>query len=423
MDQQNRRKLNSYRIDEETPPARRQIQDPELLDFFQAPAPKRPQAPPRAPRPYPHEYRPQPEEHSYIQDDRVYYTDDLYSSFEEETFSALDPQEHRDRMRRSRSNRANGGYEDIGQDRPSFLSGKAALAILITVLVLAALVFCVIKFIRVDHVYVEGNSVIPDEEILALAQVKEGQHIFTVNEKDISLSLSADPYLSLEKIDFSFPDTITIIVDERKPVVLIPCADGYVLSDAKGMALDLCKDPAFFSEYAVVSGLHADEYKLGYELRTDDSYKHLLLKDLIAELEKAELLGSIREFHLEDANDLILVNDTGMEFWLGQGDRFDEKLLWIRAVLPDLLKEGITDGVIDVAAHDSATYRPLKSPLDENTGDDNTDDPDGATSTPDGNSGPSPQYGLFYPSPETEGQGGTLPSSSPDDILIDPLEE
>jgi len=233
--------------------------------------------------------------------------------------------------------------------------GKVALSIGLGVLLVAAITYCIIAFIRAENIYTDGNVNVSSAKVIELSGIEKGDHIFTIDRGEAKVGIETDPYLMFKDVRYTFPQTITIYVEERIAAACIPLEDMYVVIDDEGVVLDI---PLSEPNVPVVRGLSISQYQKGYRMRSDDSYKQVTLTDLLAAISAAELDVDIASIDLRDVNHITFTTTAGMQIVVGQNERLDDKMRWVKTVIPELEKEGITSGSLDVTVEGSAAYSP-----------------------------------------------------------------
>ncbi|MBP3941384.1 MAG: FtsQ-type POTRA domain-containing protein [Christensenellaceae bacterium] len=236
--------------------------------------------------------------------------------------------------------------------------------ILMLVVAAVTLVFLVFTFLRAEVITVEGNINYSPEYIVALAEVKPKQHLFTIDRSDIEENIMRDPFIRLASVRYSFPNKLKIRVNERIPVGAIKISAQYIIVDKECNALAVLDSAAMF-DVPVVNGVGVTSIELGYQLRSDDAYKLSVMQHILYELSLNNLTERTNMVELSDINDIVLHMKSGMLIEYGQGDRINEKTAWAKAILDTLTEEGIKKGTVDVSTENSAIYREPQASQDE----------------------------------------------------------
>lgn len=92
------------------------------------------------------------------------------------------------------------------------------------------------KDVVVRGVRVEGNRLVPEEEILARVAIPRGSRLFAVNLSSVRRRVMALPYVVSVDVERDVNRGLIIRVKERKPVAAIP-GDHLLYVDATGLVL------------------------------------------------------------------------------------------------------------------------------------------------------------------------------------------
>jgi len=86
---------------------------------------------------------------------------------------------------------------------------------------------------------IEGGRKLTSNQILAAAQITKGVNILSINLKTVRKKLLANPWISQADICRTFPDNITIHIEEEKPMAVLDLgrhflvnADGIIFKEA-----------------------------------------------------------------------------------------------------------------------------------------------------------------------------------------------
>ena len=95
------------------------------------------------------------------------------------------------------------------------------------------LIFFYLMNVRTKHIVISGNSLVSDNEIIITAGFKNYPYLFRVSNKEIKERLESIPLLKNIKVQKSLLGTLTIYVEETKPLFYNRNNDRLVLSDGK----------------------------------------------------------------------------------------------------------------------------------------------------------------------------------------------
>lgn len=105
----------------------------------------------------------------------------------------------------------------------------------------------------VSRVLVRGNHFMEEEKIRTVADIGQGTNIFKVNLNAAAGGVKLLPMIKDVKVKRSLPSTIVIEVTERKPLGLLPTAEGFIEVDRDGVYLK--KTGVGLSGLPVVTGI------------------------------------------------------------------------------------------------------------------------------------------------------------------------
>lgn len=205
----------------------------------------------------------------------------------------------------------------------------------------------------IAHIEIEGNTLRSDDEIIEMSGVAEGDNMFKQTERRVRKALSADQYIADVSVSRRLPDTYTITITERMPVIAISCEGKYVILDAEGYAVDEADSTMHAT---LVTGLKINDYKLGEKPEFDDSASFREVSTLIEAVNDSGMF--FKKLELTGTTEVKgYVTDT----LICSGDSSDiaDRLEEIKAVLYDLDQKDIKRGVINVGSDKYISFSPI----------------------------------------------------------------
>lgn len=135
------------------------------------------------------------------------------------------------------------GRSDAGKRRPSSGVGSR---LLIMAAIVAAVIFGVAIFFKVNTVEVQGNAIYSAEEIRSASGIQEGDNLFTLNKEAAAGSIKASlPYVETVSIIRFLPDKIVIEVKESDATFAVTTDTNTTwLINSVGKALEQISDSA-----------------------------------------------------------------------------------------------------------------------------------------------------------------------------------
>lgn len=231
--------------------------------------------------------------------------------------------------------------------------GSIVLICLLTLLAVAG-VFA-FSFIRADNITVLGAENTEEQHILDISGIKKGESVLSIDKQKIAESIAEDPSLRLRTIEFTFPNSIALVVEKRKPSVKISYGGNLLILDDNANVLEVLRTS---SDETVpeVTGLAVRSFDVGFPVRTDDEFKTQVMRDTIKYSKKYGIAEIVEKMDFTNINRIVLKIKTGAEIVLGQSDRMNEKFAWIVAILSEL-GDDLSTGIIDVSSPGSAIFQ------------------------------------------------------------------
>lgn len=196
---------------------------------------------------------------------------------------------------------------------------------------------------NIKKVEVVGNSKISSDEIISLSEIELEQNMFQYSKDDISEKIKENAYIDTAKVNCKIPDTMEIIVTERKANFMIQFANVYAYISSQGYILEISNQK---QELPILTGFETKQENIqtGSRLCTEDLQK---LGDVLKIMEAAmsnKLANLITKIDITDSDNYILTMQSKKKIvHLGDTSNLSTKMLWILSFNE---KEGNTQGDI-----------------------------------------------------------------------------
>ena len=121
--------------------------------------------------------------------------------------------------------------------------------IVFTIILLGVLVFFFYRNLKVKNIYVTGNSILKEYEIIELADLVDYPYLYKVSTNKIEQTLKNNEFINDVKVKKTLFGKITIAIDENK--ILYQDVDNkYVLSDNSKIDIDnkIVEVPSFINK-------------------------------------------------------------------------------------------------------------------------------------------------------------------------------
>lgn len=211
---------------------------------------------------------------------------------------------------------------------------------------------------RIKKVSVIGNRIRSWEEVMSIAGINGSLSYFTLNEGAIADRINSDRYLVFERMEKVFPDSLTIWVKERQPMVGVQEMSATYLLAADGMVLERNNDLAFYTNMIMVTGLKPKDLHVGRVVTSSSEAIMDAYLQLLEELSLQGFTGEVSELNLSDPDSLYLITRDGYTAHLGDLTDLRAKIGTVRAVVYKLREMEKSKGMIEATVPGEATYSP-----------------------------------------------------------------
>ena len=223
----------------------------------------------------------------------------------------------------------------------------------IIVVVLLLYFFLTSSVFSIDKIVVEGNTLLTDDEIIALSGVEIGDNMFQQTEHRVWKSMKKNPYLSEVDISRKLPNIYTISETEHLPMLAVQKGSKYIVMDEEGAVLEGADSQMHAT---LVKGLKISKYKVGKVPEFEDSVRFQEVMDLIRTVNASGMY--FKKLELEQSLNIKgYVTDTLIIS--GFSDDIAGQLENIKAVLYDLDQKEIRRGIVTVGADDYISFSPV----------------------------------------------------------------
>lgn len=209
--------------------------------------------------------------------------------------------------------------------KPRTVRRRLLLTIAVLVLVIAAAFFAGHwkNDLTVAAVQVTGNRIVATGEILSLAAIPPEEKLFAADLYGIRKRILRNYFIKDVEVSRNAPNTISIGIVEREPVVALVAEQMYYL-DAEGVVLPPVQSPGIF-DLPVITGKNSD-VRMG-KMTTDRNLLEALSIVFAAKQVDDDLYRQISEIHVAGEGDIILYTaESGVPVIFGHGG-IGEKLV------------------------------------------------------------------------------------------------
>ena len=233
---------------------------------------------------------------------------------------------------------------------------RAALVLFLVIVLILALLFLTPVF-NIRRLSVEGNSIVPEEQIAELLKPLIGDNLLRTGSEEITKTLKAIPYIDKVYVQKRmFPPSVDITVTEYTEAALIR-KEGKTLIVNHGLHV-LSEDGEGVYGLPVITGVEVKDYGIGTDLTLNNDEKAAALAALLSALEESGLLSKVIEIDITNLTYITMNYDDRIDVKCGSSLDIDRKIsLLAEAVMSNSLSEN-SKGTIDLSETGKAVYTP-----------------------------------------------------------------
>lgn len=201
-------------------------------------------------------------------------------------------------------------------------------------LIAAAVYLCLTMLFNVDRITIVGNTIYEERELIETSGIEKGENLFEVDTAYAENKLySVFNYIEEVEVKRSFPNGVTITIEEAVPFSVIEEADGFTLVSAGGKVLERGLEEVPY-DMLLVRGLST-------VTSTEDDVKRMdLMQRIINSMRELEMEG-YNFLDLSETLEIVMIYDDRVRVNLGNELELEYKLQFAdKVITEDLSKTG-----------------------------------------------------------------------------------
>lgn len=226
------------------------------------------------------------------------------------------------------------------------------------VLICTAIALALTLFFRIRTIQVSGNDRYTREEIIAAAEVKEGDNLFLMNKYNAAERIrKALPYIETVQFRRMLPDGLSIVVTEcADPAAVVQDGKAYLLCDTGNIVDEMAASAA--KGRMQVKGLTLTGPAVGTQAQAAEGQELTLerLLELMKALDSRDMTGNVSQLDMSDASQLTLRYLDRFDVYFPWDADYGYKLDYLLAVVEKL--EVNEKGIINMMQEGKARFIP-----------------------------------------------------------------
>lgn len=206
---------------------------------------------------------------------------------------------------------------------------------LLIALAISIIFFMMSPLFNVAEIEIQGCEKIAEDTIISLSQLKLGENIYQISNKQIKKNIKENSYIQQVDIKRKLPNKIIISIQERKPTYMLEYANSFAYINNQGYILEISQEKL---EVPIIIGYETkdEEIKEGNRLcDTDLSRLEMVLK--IVESANSNGIGNcITRINIQDKQSYILMLEEEKKIvYLGDASNLSNRMLYLKAILTE----------------------------------------------------------------------------------------
>ena len=242
-------------------------------------------------------------------------------------------------------------------------SGRGVKALFITLgAVIVLLLIARYAVFSIREIRVIGNVSVTDEDVIRVSGIRQGDSILSLDEKYVEKRVESDYRLQFRYLAKALPSSVTLAVREREACCWLTYGGILYTMDKNRMVMteteNLDELPAGLVE---VKGLNIRSgCGVGQTMMLSTQDQQNIFRNLFLEMKVLGCTGLILEADLSNAASLLMQTREGFMVSLGNYLDLHAKLRSMLLVRSELIRRGLSGGIINVSNPVSPVYSPPK---------------------------------------------------------------
>lgn len=225
---------------------------------------------------------------------------------------------------------------------------KIGLITVLTLFLTSTLLILLTKtsLFNISQIIVEGNLLLNHDRVVMASGVLKGENIFQINLTEIEENLSHHPYIKNSNVSRVIPNKISIKIQERKKIAVIPHVGSYIYLDNEGIVLDIL---SMIKEESIleIQGVEVEKFTIGQEIVLKSQLSIDKILEFIQLSDRIAIREDIETMIIDENLNITLHMKHGREVAFGGLNDVKYKLSYLLSILKDLEERNIEKAFID----------------------------------------------------------------------------
>ena len=186
---------------------------------------------------------------------------------------------------------------------------------------------------NIKEINVTNNTIVSNEEIISLSELKLDQNIFKFSKNSVSNKIKQNAYIEDVKIYRKIPGTLQIDVTEREPKYSVDYMGKYAYINTQGYILEISDDS---KGLIIIQGIttQEDQVQPGNRLDNDDLLDLENIMKIMNVMKENNLGDKVTSIDISKKNDYSLyMQEEKKRIHLGDTSNLGNKMLYAIAIM------------------------------------------------------------------------------------------
>lgn len=198
-------------------------------------------------------------------------------------------------------------------------------------------------YLVVENINITGNSYLTKSEIINTSTIKHGESLILLSLSDAKRRVENLSWIKTSTVKKIWPNSVTIKIEERKPLLALSYHGSFVIIDTEGVCLDIRSN---FAEVnlPIINGYVPEGVSSGEKIMSEEQWGRVTK---VTDNLPLSLLMQLSEISWY-SDEVRLYLTSGLEIYLGDITEFNPDKL---ALLPEIIDtiDDVKKGYLDLS--------------------------------------------------------------------------
>lgn len=210
-----------------------------------------------------------------------------------------------------------------------------SVCILIIIIFAGMIYYLTTPTFNISNIVIGGNDKISIEEYINLTEIKLNEtNIYQITKNQIEKRLKTNAYVDSVEVKRRLPNTIQLIIKERRTCFQVSNENQYIYIDNQGYILESSDTKIEVPILIGLESFYKEEITVGERLIEDDLYKINTIFKVMNYLKNNNIQNEITSIDVSDSSNYIFNMDKDEKIiYLGDASNISERMNLLKSIL------------------------------------------------------------------------------------------